>query len=196
MDNKPRIFKRSRFLPCHMLLDLYFKIILPSVTYAWLIWGSFTNKDGFHALESLHCRAARLIYCFTRDMPSVDVLKEAKWDSLFSMYKVRLATLAYKFFNDCAPASMDHILVKNDRMYNLRNRNKVIVPRFNSYYMKNSIAHRASIVWNLLTPNLPVDYNVKNFTSMVTKSKALYNLDYGAESPQTTPHNNDNFIYY
>ena len=97
---------------------------------------------------------------------------------------------------DSTPASMDHILIKNDRMYNLRSRNKVVVPRFNSYFMKNSIAHRASIVWNLLTPILPDDYNVKKFISMVNKSKALFNLDFSSESPQTTSHNNDNFIYY
>ena len=117
-------------------------------------------------------------------MRTVDVLKKAKWDSLFSMYKVRLATSAYKLFYDSTPASMDHILIKNDGMYNLRSRNKVVVPRFNSYYMKNSIAHRASIVWNLLTPTLPDDCNVKKFISMVNKSKALFNLDFSSESPQ------------
>ena len=63
--NKLNLLKQSRFLPRQMLLDLYFKIILPSITYALPIWGSFTNKDGFQALESLHCIAARIIYGFT-----------------------------------------------------------------------------------------------------------------------------------
>ena len=64
------------------------KIILPSVSHALPIWGSFTNKDGFLALESLLCRAAKLIYGLTRNMPTVQVLKIAKWDSLHFMYKV------------------------------------------------------------------------------------------------------------
>ena len=88
------------------------KIILPSVSHALPIWGSFTNKDGFLALESLLYRAAKLIYGLTRDMPTVQVLKIAKWDSLHFMYKVKLATLAYMVFYDCTPPSMGHILTR------------------------------------------------------------------------------------
>ena len=43
--NKLNLIKRSRFLPRNSLLDLYFKVILPSVTYALPIWGSCTNKN-------------------------------------------------------------------------------------------------------------------------------------------------------
>ena len=69
--NKLNLLKRSSFLPPNILVDLYFEIILPSVSYALPIWGSFMNKDGFLALESLHCKAAKLIYGLTRDMPTV-----------------------------------------------------------------------------------------------------------------------------
>jgi hypothetical protein len=74
--------------------------------------------------------------------------------------------------------------------------------RFEAIYKKNSVfgrwvlLHRASIVWNLLTPDLAKTSNVKNYTRMATKSKSLLNLDFGAESPQTMTHNNDCFIYY
>lgn len=43
--NKLNLLKRSSFLPRNILLDLYFKIILPSVSYALPIWGSYTNKE-------------------------------------------------------------------------------------------------------------------------------------------------------
>ena len=80
--NKLNLLKRSSFLPRNILLDLYFnEIILPSVCYALPIWGSFTNNDGFLALESLHCRAAKLIYGLMLDMHTTEVLKTAKWDS-------------------------------------------------------------------------------------------------------------------
>lgn len=48
---------------------------------------------------------------------------------------------------------------------------KVIVPRFYTYLMKKSIAHRASTVWDLLVPVLATTTNVKNFTIMATQSK-------------------------
>ena len=66
-----------------MLVDLYFKIILPAITYVTPIWGGSSNEDGCKCLESLHYRAARIIFNKPHDMPSVDVLSESKWDSLF-----------------------------------------------------------------------------------------------------------------
>ena len=81
--------------------------------------------------------AAKLIYGLTRDMPTTEVLKTAKWDSLHFMYKVKLATLAYKIFHDCTPPSMGHILTKkSSSIHHLRTTNTVTVPRFNTYFMK------------------------------------------------------------
>ena len=61
--------------------------------------------------------------------------------------------------------------------------------------MKNSIALRASTVWNLLTSDLAKTFNVKNYTKMASKSDKLRNLDFQAESPQTMPHNNMTIFY-
>ena len=90
---------------------------------------------------------------------------------------------------------MEHILTKKTPpMHYLRTKNKVIVPRF-TYFMKNSIARRASIVWNLLTPDLGKTSNVKNYAGMASKSDNLRNSDFRVESSQTMPHNNkDNFF--
>ena len=95
-------------------------------------------------------------------MPAVEVLEVGKWVSLHLMCKVKLAVLAYEICYDCNPPSMGHILTKKTSpMQYLRTKNKVIMPRFNTYFMKNSIAHRASVVWNLLTPGLAKTFNVK-----------------------------------
>ena len=37
--NKLNLVKTSRFFPTSVLLDLYFKVILPSITYALVVWG-------------------------------------------------------------------------------------------------------------------------------------------------------------
>ena len=60
------------------------------------------NKDGFLALESLHCRAAKLIYGLTRDMPTV---RKPNGIFVHFMYKVKWAALAHKIFYDCTPPS-------------------------------------------------------------------------------------------
>ena len=56
------LLKKSRFLPRNVRQDLYFKIILLSVTCGLILWGSCHNSDLFQSLERLHCRAARLIF--------------------------------------------------------------------------------------------------------------------------------------
>ena len=71
-----------RFLPRTVRQDLYFKVILPSVTYGLILWGSCCNSDLFQSLERLHCRAARLIFNLPKDMASVDVLPRAQWPTL------------------------------------------------------------------------------------------------------------------
>ena len=76
---------------------------------------------------------------------------------------MRLATLVYKIYNDLTPLSMSHIIVKSDNTYSIRNANKVMVPHFETYYMKHSIAHRGSIVWDALSPH--VDEKICNLTS-------------------------------
>ena len=55
---------------------------------------------------------------------------------------------------------------------------------------------RASIVWNLLTPDLVRTSNIKDYTRMAFKSFKLCNLDFQVGSLQTISHNNnDNFLY-
>ena len=56
--NRLNLIKRSRFLPRNSLLDLYFKVIFPSVTYALPILGCYTNNNEFNSLESIHCKSA------------------------------------------------------------------------------------------------------------------------------------------
>ena len=120
--------------------------------------------------------------------------------TLYVQSRQHVYYLAYKIFHDCIPPSMGHILTKRtSSIHHLRTTNTVTVPCFNTYFMKNSIAFRASVVWNLLTLDLSKTSNVKNYTRMAFKSDKLRNLDFQAESLQTMPYmyNNDNdFLYY
>ena len=98
------------------------------------------------SLESIRCRAARVIYNFPRDKPSEDVRKIANWDSLFVIYKVKIATLIYNICNRITPSCLDYIIQRKEPTYNLRHQHRVSVQRFETYYVKNSISYRESIV--------------------------------------------------
>ena len=141
--NKLNLMKRSRFLPRNSLLDLYFKVILPFVTYALPIWGCCTNKNEFNSLESMHCRGARVIYSLPRNMPSEDVRKIAYWDSLFDTYKVKIATLIYNIYNCITPSCLEHIIQRKKCRYELHHQHCVIVStRDYAKRAKQSHAHR------------------------------------------------------
>jgi len=85
--NKLSLIKKSRFLPKQDLLNLYFKVIIPAGTYGISVWGGTNRSDDFDSLERLHSRAARLIFNFPKDLPSVEALTRAKWDTLRTYYK-------------------------------------------------------------------------------------------------------------
>ena len=68
LRSKLDLIRRSRFLPKNVLIDFYFKVILPSVTYGLVLRGSCSNADLFDSLERLHCRATRIIFNLPKDM--------------------------------------------------------------------------------------------------------------------------------
>ena len=79
---------------------------MPSIVYGISVWGGLTNKEGFKALEALHCRAARIIFELPWDISNADVMKKANWSSLAFMYKISLAKLMYKIHNNLTPDAM------------------------------------------------------------------------------------------
>jgi len=95
----------------------------------------------------------RVKYNLPRDMPSEDVRKTANWDSLFDTYKVKIATLIHNIYNRITPSCLEHIIQRKESKYDLRHQHRVSVQRVETYYMKNSISHRGSIVWNILEPS-------------------------------------------
>ena len=173
--DKLNLLKRSRFLPKNMLLALQFRVIMPSIVYGISIWGGLKTKEGFKALESLHCRAARIIFKLPWEMSDADVMKKANWSSLAHMYKISLAKLMYKIHSNLTPEAMSPIIKNNDNIerYQLRKKMTIDVLRFNTSYMRNSVARRGAIVWNTLVPQLYDDMdNIKEYAIVARRSKA------------------------
>ena len=92
--------------------------------------------------------------CSLKDMRSSDVLLQADWHSLSHCYKLALLKLIHKAFHDELPQVLsDNIVMKCPTGYSLRASDSRTVPRFNSIYGKNSIAHGGSVLWNILISN-------------------------------------------
>ena len=159
------LIRGSRFLPKDVLINFYFKVILPSVTYGLVLWGSCFNADLFYSLERLHCRAARIIFNLSKDTRSSDVLIQADWQPLSYYYKLVLLKLMHKAFHDELPKVLsDNIVTKRPTVYSTRASDSLTVPRFNSTNGKNSIPRRGPVLWNIL---ISKDKNFSN-TSIKT----------------------------
>ena len=95
--------KKCSFLKRKSLLDLYFKVILPSVSYGITIWGNCNNLNHIKSLQALQCRAANLIYNLPWDTPSKTLLDATNWETMYDMYKINLAKLIYNIVSDNTP---------------------------------------------------------------------------------------------
>ena len=115
--NKLCLLKKLRFLPRIMLQDFYLRVIFPSMNYGLILWGACCNSYNLNFSERLHCRAARIIFNVPKDMASHSVLP---------------STLTY-----C-------IARKRNLSYSIRARDSLLVPRFNSCFMKDSVAYRST----------------------------------------------------
>ena len=61
------------------------------------------------------------------------------------------------------PAMISALVVWRKSLYNLRGRNKAVVPRFTTYFMKNSIYYRGSVLWNCVSDYFNDSCNFKRF---------------------------------
>ena len=75
-----RSLKRMKFLQVKHLEDIYFKMILPNITYCISVWGSCLAL--FEDLEKLHIKAARQIYDIPFNYADHLVLNFVKWNDL------------------------------------------------------------------------------------------------------------------
>ena len=160
------------------LLDLYFKAILPCITYALVVWGGCSNKENFKSLERLHCRAARIIYKLPRYMPSEDVLSKVGWNTLFFYYKTAILKL-----KNVTPNSMSDLVSRRECNYSLRAKYQLSASRFNTKTLKLSITYRGATLWNEINRkhseiNIDEYDNVNAFVKKAIKTTTLKTLSF------------------
>ena len=137
-----------RFLPRKQVEDFYIKVILPSVTYGLIVWGS-SNKTHLNNLEKLHARAGRIVYGLPWDTSAEDVLTRTGWDSLETMYKVRLTEFVFKCMKGFTVTEFKDLFIQ--RKSGRRRKDDIILPRPETKFIRNSISYRGAIAWNSLT---------------------------------------------
>ena len=154
--------KHLKGLDNHILESIYFKGIIPSITYSIALWGS---SKSLQTLEDIHIRAARFIFNIKESTLNTEVLAKTKWKSLSYIYKKRIATISYQAFYNRAPAGINSLFTKQSPLRNLRDGLKLYVQRPRSDFLRSSFSHRASLLWNSLPVYLKSKPNIVSFKS-------------------------------
>ena len=143
------------------------------------MWGECANAEQLNCLESPHRREAGLIYNLPYDKPTADVYRHSNWNTLSHMYKLRVIKLFYKVYSDDAPHALSYLVNKSCAAYDLRRSNRIAVPRFNSYFLKNSISHRGALLWNAVCTYY-TGCQFKAFYRKVKKDRHIKDLDFSS----------------
>ena len=83
-------------------------------------------------------------------MSTQEVLSRSKWTTLEHHYKLSVVKLIFKIYHELTPACMSTIIDKWKSKYSLRGVNILSVPRFNTRFMKQSIAYQGATLWNAI----------------------------------------------
>ena len=59
--------------------------------------------DAINSIETLHCRAAKIIFRQPKDMASTDVLSFVNYHTVRLDYNVEITELFFKAYNDLLP---------------------------------------------------------------------------------------------
>ena len=114
---KLNLLRKCSFLRRKSLLDLYFKVILPSVSYGITIWGNCNNLDHIKSLQALHCRAARLIYNLPRDTYRKQLWRLPTGSRfIYDRYKINLVKLFYNIVSDNTPPLISDLGMRRERV--------------------------------------------------------------------------------
>ena len=128
MNSKLKQLKRMKSLPSKVLETIYFKGILPGLTYGISVWGHCSSTKMEH-LEQVHRRVARIIHKIPRGTDIKDVLQKANWKSIQYMYKRNVICLTHKaYYGNCLD-EISNIIEKSGNIWNMRDNLKLNLPR-------------------------------------------------------------------
>ena len=145
------LYRIRRVLDEKQTLNLANAYVLSSFLYCPFIW-MFCNKTLGSLINSVHKRLIRAVYGF--NLLSLDVLLDHH--NLISIHQKQLKLLmneVYKSLNYMNPAFMKDFFLEKLMPYDLRDSDKLILPKTNSKRYGTSALHfQMCLLWN----NLPL----------------------------------------
>ena len=156
----------------------------------------------FKALERQQCSVARIIFGFSSDKPTTEVLSSTKWNSLTHIYKLSLIKLLYKGYIGALPHALAEQLINYNTRSASRLRHGLTAPSFTSKYMQNSIAYRGAVLWNAIGRSHPslIDrfehFDIKSFLKNMANCHTFRDFNFNVLAPQIINNRFKDFTYF
>ena len=133
-------------------------------------------------------------------MASVDVLKHVQWPTFFIYYKLDVLRLFYRLHSESLPDIMyENIGGNRVGTYFIWDQNRLLVPRYESRYIKDSLSYRGATLWNFVNCNdkeASRTLNFNQFRKRISSEDYFIVFKFECTSASAIRCRQHNFIYY
>ena len=187
--------KRMRILPKKVLEEIYFKSIIPSVTYGISVWGN-CSPSALNSLHHIHARAARIVNNLNSTMADDTCLMKSDWLPISYFYKKSVLLLMHKVYYETTTQSICELFSKRVTSRSSRVPNQFNIIRFKSEIGRNTLQYRGPVIWNFVNRLVKVPDNSYSFKQILRKHVKIidnFSFDKGAT---VVANKKDDFIYF
>ena len=133
------LFRLNNILPSETLLTLYSSLLVPHILYGIEIWHGalIENHDRIFKLQK---KAIRAINALDYNHPTNDFFKSMEILKVKDIYQQRLLLSMFKIQNFTTHADL--------HSYNTRQRQDIVLPRFNRTRSQTSFFYKGIVAWN------------------------------------------------
>ena len=184
-----------RIFPKKVLEEIYFKSIIPSVTYGISVWGN-CSPSALDSLNHIHARAARIVNNLDSTMADDTCLMKSDWLAISYFYKKSVLFLLHKVYYGTTTQSICELFSKRISSRSSRVPNQFNIIRFRSETGRNSLRYRGPVIWNFVNRLVKVPESFYSFKQILRKHvKIIDNFSFDKEAT-VVANKKDHFIYF
>ena len=158
------VINRLNFLPKSILLNLYYTLIYPYLSYCIINWAS-TSLENLIRLKKLQKRVVRIISNVTYCAHTEPLFIQLKIMNIFDLYKFRLALFMYSCYHKLLPLSLCRYFLPNSAIhsYSTRFKDDLHMPKVRIALSQKSLHYAGPRLWNALPPALKLCRSINIF---------------------------------
>ena len=182
------------YLPKSTLEEIYFKTIIPSITYGISVWGN-CSQSLLNSLDHIHARACRIINRLPSSQESSSCLLQCNWLPINYLYKRCILLKMHQIFVGAAPSQILDMFSISSRSTRFCNQFNII--RVKSELGRSSLQYRGPNIWNFINKKVKIcNVSKEGFKAILRKySKEILNFSFNKEAIVIS-NKKDDFIYY